>query len=46
MRDEHLKGWLATTRNKEKEELADEQDNLTEGSTMPGPDRTRMEGKE
>ena len=39
MRAEHLKGWLAAARNKDKEEAAAEQDNPTEGRKLSGPDR-------
>ena len=44
MRAEHLKGWLAATRKKEKEEAADEKESPMEGRVMPGPNRTGMEG--
>ena len=46
MRAEHLKGWSAAAMKKDKEEAAAEQEKPTEGGTIPGPGRTRREGKE
>ena len=46
VQDKHLKGLIAAERNKEREEAAAEQDNLTEERTMSGPDRTGREGSE
>ena len=46
MRSEHLKGWLAAARKKEKEEAPEKQENPTEGRTMPGTDRTGREETE
>ena len=40
----HLKGWLATENNNEKEEAVAKQDNLTEGRMISEPDRMGMEG--
>ena len=37
---EHLTGWLAADRKKEREEGLSEQGNPTEGRTTAGPDRT------
>ena len=46
MRAKHLKGWLAATRKKEREEAATNQENPTEGMTTVGPDDTGGEGTE
>ena len=46
MRAEHLKGWLAAARKKEREEAAAEHENPKEGRMMPGPKRTGREGTE
>ena len=43
MRAEHLEGWLAAARKKDKEAVSTEQENPTEGRAMPVPDRTGKE---
>ena len=46
MRANHLKGWIAVARKKEKEEVADKQEKPTEGREMPRPYRVGREGME
>ena len=45
MRSEHLKGWLAEARKKEREEAVTEQTTSTEG-TMAAPNRKGREETE
>ena len=46
MRAEHLKGWLAAAKRKEREEAAAEVGHRTEERTAEGPDRTGGEETE
>ena len=46
MRVEHMKGWLAADKNKDKEEAAAEQENPKEGRTIPRTERAEREGTE
>ena len=39
IRAEHLKGWIAVARKNEKEEVADGQENPTEGRAEAGHNR-------